>query len=242
MIKNNTPYLGKLKLKFEKNPHYSGSSRLNKVHLDLGFTKLTSRIHSSATKEGFGFTPNPEKTALIKRYTGGVIGTHSFEGGTLENSFLSRNGEYIGDLETAWWYYKNNMVVCDDYPHGVAIKLKADNYFTKYERYFHVEDLSSTDIEGYYGYTHRGSNLFKLNDRLFDADYQPMEDDYEDWQWWGWVDAYKDVLLKADEFDTVWLMHGGIATVIPYNMRGQKVIENWEEAKQAAINLSKDLS
>ena len=46
LIKNTTPYLGKLVLKFEKYPHYSGSKSgvLNKVHLNLGFTKLVSRM------------------------------------------------------------------------------------------------------------------------------------------------------------------------------------------------------
>ena len=45
-IKNQTPYLGKLKLKFERHPHYSsGSNCLNKIHLDLGFTKLVSRLY-----------------------------------------------------------------------------------------------------------------------------------------------------------------------------------------------------
>ena len=44
MIKNHTPYLGKIYLKFEKDPYYTGNTKLNKVHLNLGFTKLVSRI------------------------------------------------------------------------------------------------------------------------------------------------------------------------------------------------------
>ena len=32
-MKNTTPYIGKLKLKFEKYPNYTGRSKLNKVHL-----------------------------------------------------------------------------------------------------------------------------------------------------------------------------------------------------------------
>jgi len=38
MITNETPYIGKIKLKFEKFPYYRGSNSgiLNKVHLDLG--------------------------------------------------------------------------------------------------------------------------------------------------------------------------------------------------------------
>jgi hypothetical protein len=33
-----------------------------------------------------------------------------------------------------------------------------------------------------------------------------------------------------------------ISDVIPFKMRGSKCIENWNEAKQAAINMSKYLS
>ena len=33
-----------------------------------------------------------------------------------------------------------------------------------------------------------------------------------------------------------------ISDVIPFRMRGSKLIENWPEAKQAAINMSKYLS
>lgn len=46
MIKNNTVYNGKIKLMFDKYPEWSGcGSYLNKIHLNLGFTKLVSRIY-----------------------------------------------------------------------------------------------------------------------------------------------------------------------------------------------------
>ena len=65
-IKNETPYLGKIKLKFEKMPYYtSGRSKLNKVHLNLGFTKLVSRIHSTKTEEGWEFMVNPKSVEDI---------------------------------------------------------------------------------------------------------------------------------------------------------------------------------
>ena len=42
-IKNYTPYIGELVLKFEKFPHYTGgrSGMLNKIHINLFFTKLS---------------------------------------------------------------------------------------------------------------------------------------------------------------------------------------------------------
>jgi hypothetical protein len=38
------------------------------------------------------------------------------------------------------------------------------------------------------------------------------------------------------------MRESGIGYVIPYKKRGSKVIETWEEALQAAINMSKELS
>jgi hypothetical protein len=38
------------------------------------------------------------------------------------------------------------------------------------------------------------------------------------------------------------MRESGISYVIPYKKRGKKVIENLDEALQAAINMSKDLS
>jgi len=34
MIKNTTPYIGKIRLKFEKYPEYTGKDKLNKIHLN----------------------------------------------------------------------------------------------------------------------------------------------------------------------------------------------------------------
>ena len=250
LIKNTTPYLGKLVLKFEKYPHYSGSQSgvLNKVHLNLGFTKLVSRMIPRQVMEGGPSNIDPEKIELIEKYTGGVIGTHKFgnEGEyTLENSFLTVDGQYIGDIKTAWWYYTNNFVVCEDYPHGVAIQLKEKNYnyFRKYERTYRSTDLNlDVDAVGYYGYTHRGGATFKIGDRLFEEDYNPVAEDYDkkefDKYWKEYTNSYK----KGDDFDRKHIYNDGIKSVIPFNKRGKQVIKDWEQAKQAAINMSKYLS
>ena len=92
MIKNHTPYLGKIKLKFEKYPEYSGTSKLNRVHINLGFTKLVSRVYSTKTDEGFQFIPNPEVIETIRNTTGLLVEDHVFgpEGDsyTLPNSCM----------------------------------------------------------------------------------------------------------------------------------------------------------
>ena len=226
MIKNTTPYIGKLKLKFEKFPEYTGKSKLNKIHLDLGFTKLVSRITPIKTTAGWAI--NPECKYFIEKYTGGKIGSHSFgdkNEHTLPNSFLTKEGDYVGDVERGWWYYKNNMKVCEQYPHGVA------------ERYDDEGNLI-----GYHGYTHRGGQTFKIGDRLFDPSYKPKEEDYEEWEWAGWENKYLKSYDEGDDLDKRWMIQEGIAYVMPYNKRGKKVIENFEDCLQAAINMSKELS
>jgi hypothetical protein len=230
MIKNTTPYIGKIRLKFEKYPEYTGKDKLNKIHLDLGFTKLVSRI--TPYRDTSGWLINPECKYLINRHTGGVINNHAF-GNTIQekreqqlpNSFLAKDGSYIGDIERGWWYYKNNMKVCDQYPHGVA------------ERYDDEGNLI-----GYHGYTHRGGQTFKIGDRLFDPSYTPKEEDYEEWEWAGWKLKYDESYEKSDDLEKRWMEDSGIGYVMPYVKRGEKVIDNFEECLQAAINMSKDLS
>ena len=144
MIVNRTPYYGRLRFKFEKNPHYTGggSGVLNKVHLNLGFTKLVSRM--IPYRNDNGWVVSTDCTKLISKFTGGKVGSHTFHDGeyTLYNSFLTNDGKYIGDIERGWWYYENNFVVCEDYPHGVAIQLKENNYFKKNDRTYHSSDLN----------------------------------------------------------------------------------------------------
>ena len=230
MIKNTTPYIGKLKLKFEKYPEYTGKSKLNKIHLDLGFTKIVSRI--TPYRDTIGWLINPESKYLIEKNTGGMINNYSF-GNTLQekreqqlpNSFLTKDGKYIGDVDRGWWYYKNKMKVCEKYPHGVA------------ECYDNEENLI-----GYHGYTHRGGQTFKIGDRLFEASYQPKEEDYEEWEWAGWKLDFEKRYSEGDDLDKKWMRESGISYVIPYKKRGKKIIENMDECLQAAINMSKDLS
>lgn len=227
MIKNNTPYKGKLKFKFEEYPHYTDGSVLNKVHLDLGFTKLVSRISMNII--------DPEKIKLINKYTGGRIASYklkdypsdTIDGGILQNSFVTLNGDYIGDIRVGWWYYLNNMRVNTTYPINVA------------------EIWDGNKIKAFYGYSHRGGASFKIGDRLFKEDYQPIAEDYEPWQWAGWEQEYEQALVKAKKEDDDWwykdLQRDGIAGFIPFTMRGPKEIEVLEEALQAADNLGRYL-
>jgi hypothetical protein len=193
-----------------------------------------------------------EDIAVIEKLTGGKIGKyewwyvkgidevfHSLQEpknkedivshDTLENSFLCINGEYIGDLERAEWYVSNKLKVYNPYPHGVA-ELMDEN----------------DEIEGYVGYTHRGAGKFKVGDRIFDEDYEPKEQDYTPEQWEEFTNEYNKILSEAEEEGDEWwindIKRDGISRVIPFRMRGEKIIETMSAAAEAAKNMSKYLS
>ena len=247
-IENTTPYVGKIKLKFDNDPYQTDGnpySLLNKIHLDLGFTKIISRVYPNQLRNGY-HELDSDKIRLIILNTKGKIGIHEWWDvsskktgktqtkytepdekiwdirfhGILEESFVSQDEDYIGDIQDAWWYYQNNLEVCEEYPGQVAKKLGENG-----------------EIIGYYGYTHRGGSIFTKGDRLFDVNYKPKQEDYPDWQWAGWLRTMEESngegLLKGKTKE--------IQSYIPFNMRGNKIIVTWDDAMQAAINLSKYL-
>lgn len=196
---------------------------------------------------------NPERfsdeaIAAIEKATAGKIGTYEWwvvreKDGTikthhkpspdadivheakLEFSFMSQGGEYIGGYDRAQWYALHGLKVYEPFPHGVAEK---------------VDDQGNT--EGYVGYTHRGACTFKIGDKLFDENYEPKEEDYTPEQWQGWVKEYNDGIAESEAKGDQWwaddIRKDGISRFIPYKLRGAKTIENWEDAIQAAINMS----
>lgn len=133
------------------------------------------------------------------------------------------------------------MIVFNDYPHGVSIVLKRP---AKEIKDFNNLDFKK-DVNGYFGYSHRGGALFTIGDRLFDEKYNPKEKDYTKSEWTKFmIDQVNSVKQKMKEGYTEEEAFNDtpISDVIPFKMRGRKTIETWEEAKQAAINMSKYLS
>jgi hypothetical protein len=175
-----------------------------------------------------------EEIQEIERLTGGKIGSHTFAPNnehTLEDSFLSPNGTYIGSFDAARWYVKNQMMVDEEHPHGVAAVITTETYGT-----------DNLTIEGMYGYTHRGGNIFKIGDRLFDEKYNPVKEDYEEGQWNEWETKFKELYESEDELGKKWMDGDGISYVIPFRLRGSKIIETMEDAFIAAKNMSNYLS
>lgn len=175
-----------------------------------------------------------DKIKEIERLTGGKIGTYVFGTNnehTLENSFLSPNGEYIGSLKEAEWYVENSMMVDENYPHGVAAVITPETYGT-----------DNPVVEGMYGYTHRGGQMFKIGDRLFDSKYKPVKEDYSEEEWDKYENHFNESYKNEDELGRKWMDKDGISYVIPFKMRGSKLIETMEEAFEAAKNMSSYLS
>ena len=118
------------------------------------------------------------KTKKIEKLTGGLIKTFEIpnypktkeDDGKLRNTFMSSNGNYIGDYARGWWYVTHNLKVCEDNS-SICAELWSDGYKE------HI---------GYVGYSHRGSNTFKIGDRLFDQKYKPVKEDYSEEEWNGY--------------------------------------------------------
>ena len=177
------------------------------------------------------------KTKRINKLTGGKIGNIEIpdypksegDDGILYNSFLTKDGKYIGNFEDGWWYVRRGLKVCDDYPHGVALHYEGD------------------ELIGYYGYTHRGGQLFKIGDKLFDENYIAKEEDYSKEEWAGFLKYREEIVgegIREGYFENSeqGYKETPISDVIPFVKRGAKTIETWDEAKQAAINISNYLS
>lgn len=172
-----------------------------------------------------------EKIQEIERLTGGKIGDHYFGPDNkhlLENSFLSKDGKYIGDFKQAEWYVNQKLMVNDQHPNGVANVIFEETYGT-----------DNPVIEGMYGYTHRGGGLFKIGDRLFEESYEPKKEDYDNEEWEKYHKEFcESYRLSEDDLSSQWLFSDGIKSVIPFKRRGKKVIETMEEVFQAAKNMS----
>lgn len=192
------------------------------------------------------------KTKRINSYTGGKIKDHLIpdypvsksDDGMLNNSFISNNGTYMGDYQQGWWYFKNNMVVYPEYPRGVAYVLKQSGKIYPYwDEYNETGNIDMSCLEGIYGYSHRGGCLFSFGDRLFNEDYQPKQEDYTLKQWKNIEKAYNKMIksyVKDGWYDneSEAKANCSISDVISFKMRGKKVIKSWQDAIDAAKNLS----
>lgn len=226
MIKNTTPYLGKVRLKFEKFPYYGGSSKLNKVHLNLGFTKLVSRIKPDMNDDGW--VVNPECIDLIQKNTGLKVETYKFGPDneyTLPNSCIHPNGDYVGSIEEGWWYYTNGLTAVKGTHRHTA-------WCAKDKRWI--------------GYSHRASQSFGKGDMLFDQTWKLTDDLLPDYKrfYEPYLSDYFETLAqdKLDGVKEELSINEWAIGYIPFTLRGFKKIKTYEDAQVAAANFATYIS
>lgn len=127
-------------------------------------------------------------------------------------------GALLGSIDDLAWMFKNDCVA-DPTLKGVAYCLPE---------------------KGHIGYSHRAKQLFLIGDKLFDAKYEPKEEDYEEREWAGFVQDQKKAQDRDDKQG--WRSEVLLKEVIPYTKRGTIVIQTLEEARTAALNFAKDVS
>ena len=209
MIKNRTYYEGKRYLVWEQYPYYTGESVLNKIHINLGFIKLVSRVCSS--------TYNVELISKVAKnqncvLTWGIftdnyaeiqeIDLDSYTGVHTPFPRLTFDSGYVS-LDDAFRCYNKGWKIAG---HGLAKIIENDK---------HV---------GYCGYSHRGGCSFKIGDTIFDENFT-MDEFHSDFK------KYKRKLNRSKYASR-------IEDVVPFKERGSIIISTLEQAKESAIKIS----
>lgn len=122
----------------------------------------------------------------------------------------------------------------------------------------HIDNLETTDNcqvfynkknNSYIGYSHRAAQEFKVGDMLFTGEnpkdiHQFYCNKKLRWRMLKTLLKYhfkNDAFAFEDVFEDKIISHG-IASFIPFRMKGEKVIETKEEAYEAACNFAKYVS
>ena len=232
MLENNTPYLGKVILSFEKNPQPSETLPFNGVVLNLGFTKLVSRIKPDLV---YGEVQvHPETIMKIEKETG--LKVHSISAKDSQTGKLVRyqtfhpDGDHLGSIEIGWLYVKMRLK---------AIKGKSPltAWSAETKQWIGFNNFNRTNKVCAFG----------KGDKLFDPTWIPTDEDlYQLESYWvkqhhKYVTEYENWQAstspkKATEEEmslNYWALQ-----LIPYQLRGSKVIKSYEEAYDAAIAFS----
>jgi hypothetical protein len=135
---------------------------------------------------------------------------------------LNRTGKVVGSLDDLEWMFLLNCV--------------AD--------YHESNVVYSWDKKGWIGFSHRGRQLFRVGDRIFEEDYVPKKKDYSNEQWMAFIEARNYSYTKYCE------EHPGmekqeynkfhpLVDFIPFVLRGARTITSDPRARRAAINFSR---
>lgn len=232
LIKNQTPYIGKIFLTFEKYPEYSGRTVLNKVHVNLGFTKLVSRMKPNMTPNGRGWDVDPKKIFAINSRTGLTVRDYRVDDklseseGTIYNACLNQDGILVGDIEDGWDYFKNGLVSVPGTNPRVAW----------------CEDTFS-----WIGFSHRAAQSFTIGDKLFEPDWTPTDDELNEYQKYyvKYLNEFEEEYSEWENSDSPhkvpeseMTLNAWAAQFIPFTLHGRVTIETKEQALEAATNFA----
>jgi len=207
MIRNYTYYLGKPFIKIERFPYYEGKTKLNMIHIDFKFFKVVSRVKAEKYNLELLLKIAKQQNVELKTYDINDHGETTYYNYTSGKTLCYVKKDIWLSIGEVFMCYKNNMIIED---HGLA-QVYDDNKL----------------LIGYFGYSHRGGQTFKIGDKIFDPEWK-MNEFHKDFK------KYKKKLNKS-KYST------RIEEVIPYKERGEKRIKTIEEAKKAAIKISKEL-
>jgi hypothetical protein len=222
IIENKTPYVGKLKLKLEKNYDYQDTKKgvLNKVHFNFGFIKLVSRLVPNIDKDGWILKEN--SIQLIEKYTNCLVGKKNvsdnfFPNGYRNSYFLYiKNGGYVCDLEHGWWMYQNGIQIYHEFPQCMGLKF-VDKKF-----------------ESCYIFCGGQKMFIGIGDKVFEPNYRPSKIFHDPKKWKIWHRKYKKDFMRVDNKGRVILKKEGMSNYLPLQERGRYVIKNQESAIDSA--------
>ena len=75
-------------------------------------------------------------------------------------TFSNKSGKCVGNISRAEWFLRHNLMVCEDHQNIIA------------------RAFEDGKLIGYVGFSHRGAGIFKIGDRLFEEDYEPVIKDF----------------------------------------------------------------
>lgn len=217
LVKNDTPYEGRLIIKFEKNPFYKSLKKgfLNKIHFNLFFFKITTRILPKIDDRLIVLNENSK--VLIEKYTNCTLHkklelNEELELGSVITYNLIYDKKYFwGDVDFAWWMFKNQIIVSDERPKFLAFK---------YE---------NRKIVGVYIKLRKGGLIIKIGDRIFEPDFRPSSSFYSLEFWKKVEQEYKKDFKAADKSTKAEMIKDGYKKYIPINLLGRQVIMTKED-------------
>ena len=224
-VKNETPYLGKLKLKFEKNPNYENTKNgiLNKVHINFGFVKFTTRLIPNLDEDGWKL--KEDSIPLIEKYTSCLVGKKwvnddSFSSGYRSSYYLYiKNSGYVCDLEKGWWMYKNNIKIFEKYPQCVGLKYDGKNF------------------KSCYVFCYEKSFFLEIGDKIFEQNYKPSKIFHDKTKWKKWFGDYKKDFKNSNKERKIQIKKVGMKNYIPIQERGRYPIKDMDDAIKSVENI-----